>query len=81
MPQTPAASYLLAMTATDFHDMPDGRRIAYRHHPGTGTTPRPAILFLPGYMSDMAGSKATALWDWAVASGRDCLLLDYSGCG
>lgn len=32
-------------------------------------------------MSDMAGSKATALWDWAVGSGRECLLLDYSGCG
>ena len=32
-------------------------------------------------MSDMAGSKATALWDHAAASGRECLLLDYSGCG
>src|SRR5690606_76691 len=34
-----------------------------------------------GYMSDMAGSKATALSDWAEAQGRACLLLDYSGCG
>lgn len=39
------------------------------------------MVFLPGYMSDMAGSKATALFDWATASGRECLLLDYSGCG
>jgi pimeloyl-ACP methyl ester carboxylesterase len=38
-------------------------------------------VFLPGYMSDMAGSKATALFDWAVARGRAALLLDYSGCG
>ena len=38
-------------------------------------------MFLPGYMSDMAGSKATALFDWAVARGRAALLLDYSGCG
>lgn len=60
-----------------FHDMPDGRRIAFRFHPGAG----PTLVFLPGYMSDMAGSKATALFDWAQAQGRACLLLDYSGCG
>lgn len=59
------------------HLMPDGRAIAYRHTPGTG----PALVFLPGYMSDMAGSKASAVFDWAAAQGRACLLLDYSGCG
>lgn len=32
-------------------------------------------------MSDMDGSKATALFDWAMQNGRECLLLDYSGCG
>jgi pimeloyl-ACP methyl ester carboxylesterase len=57
--------------------MPDGRRIALRLIQGNG----PALVFLPGYMSDMAGSKATALFDWARAEGRSCLLLDYSGCG
>jgi pimeloyl-ACP methyl ester carboxylesterase len=57
--------------------MPDGRRIAFRHRPRRG----PAVVFLPGYMSDMAGSKATALAEWADAKGRECLLLDYSGCG
>jgi pimeloyl-ACP methyl ester carboxylesterase len=65
------------MVEPRFHEMPDGRRIAFRHGPGTG----PAVVFLPGYMSDMAGSKATALFDWATAQGRECLLLDYSGCG
>ncbi|MBN9142580.1 MULTISPECIES: alpha/beta fold hydrolase [unclassified Novosphingobium] len=59
------------------HMMPDGRAIAYRHTPGTG----PTIVFLPGYMSDMAGSKASAVFDWAAAGGRACLLMDYSGCG
>ncbi len=39
------------------------------------------IVFLPGYMSDMTGGKACALFDWAQAAGRACLLLDYSGCG
>ena len=41
----------------------------------------PLLVFLPGYMSDMAGGKATALFDWAQGRGRACLLLDYSGCG
>jgi pimeloyl-ACP methyl ester carboxylesterase len=65
------------MTETRYLELPDGRRIAHRFTPGTG----PTIVFLPGYMSDMTGSKATALFDMAQASGRPCLLLDYSGCG
>ncbi len=65
------------MSETQFHTMPDGRRIAFRHTPGSG----PTLVFLPGYMSDMEGGKATALFDWAQAQGRTCLLLDYSGCG
>ena len=65
------------MAETRFLAMPDGRRIAYRHLPGSG----PAVVFLPGYRSDMAGGKATALFEWAEAQGRACLLFDYSGCG
>ena len=65
------------MSDTQFHAMPDGRRIAYRLTPGAG----PALVFLPGYMSDMAGGKAVAVFDWARANGQACLLLDYSGCG
>jgi pimeloyl-ACP methyl ester carboxylesterase len=55
----------------------NGPKIAYRHARCNG----PLIVFLPGYMSDMAGGKATAVFDWAVANSRNCLLLDYSGCG
>ena len=62
---------------TSFHDMPSGCRIAYRFKPGTG----PALVFLPGYRSDMTGTKAEELMEWAWATGRACLLLDYSGCG
>ncbi len=65
------------MTETRWFTPSPARRIAYRHLPGTG----PTLVFLPGYMSDMSGSKATALLDWARAQGRACLLLDYSGCG
>ena len=54
-----------------------GAALAYCHSPGTG----PLIVFLPGYMSDMTGSKAAALADWAAMQGRAALRLDYSGCG
>lgn len=64
------------MTALQYRDI-GGRRIAIRHAAGSG----PAVVFLPGYMSDMAGGKATAVFEWAVSAGRECLLLDYSGCG
>ena len=59
------------------HTLYDGRRVAFRYTHGAG----PCLVFLPGYMSDMSGSKATALFDEAQAKGRACLLLDYSGCG
>ena len=65
------------MPEVRFHSLPDGRRIAFRHVRGAG----PALVFLPGYMSDMTGGKATALFAWAEARGRECVLLDYSGCG
>ncbi len=55
----------------------DGTRLAYRHRPGS----TPTVVFLPGYMSDMTGSKAEALDAWAVARGQTYLRLDYSGCG
>lgn len=55
----------------------DGIKLAYRLVDGAG----PLLVFLPGYMSDMAGGKATAMLDWAAANGRACLLLDYAGCG
>lgn len=65
------------MSDAHFHTLPDGRRIAYRFAEGAG----PVLVFLPGYMSDMSGSKACTVFDWAATNGRACLLLDYSGCG
>jgi pimeloyl-ACP methyl ester carboxylesterase len=69
------------MTATRFHTTAQGLRIAYRFCAGASDDDGPVIVFLPGYMSDMAGSKATAVFEWAERNGRACLLLDYSGCG
>ena len=65
------------MTQLYHHTHTDGTKIAFKHTKGA----TPTIVFLPGYMSDMAGGKATAVFDWAQANGRACLLLDYSGCG
>ena len=65
------------MTDLRHHPLAPDRRIAFRRAAGEA----PTIVFLPGYRSDMTGGKATALFDWARASGRGCLLLDYSGCG
>ncbi|CAN5790476.1 alpha/beta hydrolase [soil metagenome] len=51
--------------------------LAYHLTEGTG----PTIVFLPGYASDMTGSKALALEAWAKAQGRSFLRFDYGGCG
>ncbi|MFT5743737.1 MAG: pimeloyl-ACP methyl ester carboxylesterase [Paracoccaceae bacterium] len=60
-----------------FIDTPQGRRIAYHLTPGNG----PAVVFLGGFKSDMAGTKAVHLQDWAVRTGRAFLRFDYSGHG
>ena len=54
-----------------------GRSIAYRSRPGTS----PAIVFLPGYASDMEGAKALALDAFAEQRGLAMLRFDYSGTG
>lgn len=54
-----------------------GRRIAYHITKGTG----PGVVFLGGFKSDMDGTKAIALENWAVAAGRAFLRFDYSGHG
>lgn len=51
--------------------------LAYRHREGT----RPGVTWLGGFMSDMDGTKATALWDWAGETGRAATLFDYMGHG
>lgn len=53
------------------------RRIAYRLRDGQ----RPTLVFLPGYASDMEGTKALALDAFAERSGLGMLRLDYSGTG
>jgi pimeloyl-ACP methyl ester carboxylesterase len=41
----------------------------------------PGLFWLGGYKSDMKGTKAQALADWAAQRDRACVLFDYSGHG
>jgi pimeloyl-ACP methyl ester carboxylesterase len=67
--------------APQFLDLP-GRRLAYRKRLATDRTRDCAgILFLPGFRSDMAGTKATFLDDLCAARGLPCVRFDYSGHG
>src|SRR5438128_5445269 len=52
-------------------------RLACRRRAGRG----PTLIFLPGYLSDMEGGKASALDAWAEREGRAMLRFDYGGCG
>lgn len=62
---------------TDYLTTPQGRRIAYNRTNGTG----PGIVFLGGFKSDMSGTKAVFLEDWAKWQGQAFLRFDYSGHG
>ena len=58
-------------------ETPQGRRLAYHKTEGTG----PCVVFLGGLKSDMMGTKAVFLEDWAKREGRAFLRFDYSGQG
>lgn len=58
-------------------ETPQGRRLAYHETEGTG----PCVVFLGGLKSDMMGTKAVFLEDWAKREGRAFLRFDYSGHG
>lgn len=62
---------------TAFFTSPQGRKLAYNEVSGTG----PHVVFLGGFKSDMQGTKAIALEEWAKAKGQAFLRFDYSGHG
>ena len=70
------------MTAPDYLDLEDGRRLAYHRTPASGEgVGQPTVVFLGGFASDMTGTKATHLEAWARARGRGFLRFDYTGHG
>lgn len=56
---------------------PDGNSVAYAKTEGRA----PTVVFLGGFRSDMTGTKALALEDWAQRTGRAFLRFDYLGHG
>ncbi|MEM8986297.1 MAG: alpha/beta hydrolase [Pseudomonadota bacterium] len=68
------------MTAPDapfYLERPDGARLACRKRAGAG----PGVLWLGGYRSDMAGTKAEALDAFCAARGQAFVRFDYFGHG
>ncbi|MBN9507488.1 MAG: alpha/beta hydrolase [Alphaproteobacteria bacterium] len=62
---------------TGLLDRGDGVRLAWARQDGSG----PTVVFLPGFASDMTGSKVTTLAQDCAARGRSLLRFDYSGHG
>jgi pimeloyl-ACP methyl ester carboxylesterase len=54
-----------------------GAALAWRRVAGVG----PTVVWLGGFHSDMTGTKAQVLADWAIATGRAYLRFDYFGHG
>ena len=51
----------------------DGERLAWRRVDGAG----PTVVWLGGFRSDMTGTKAQALAEWAAPAGRAYVRFDY----
>jgi pimeloyl-ACP methyl ester carboxylesterase len=66
----------MATGSPDFQEV-GGERIAVRRLAGR----EPGIVWLGGYVSDMKGTKAETLLEWAAANSRAFLRHDYSGHG
>jgi pimeloyl-ACP methyl ester carboxylesterase len=62
---------------TTFHKTAQGRKLAYHQLAGQGV----GVVFLGGFRSDMGGTKAVHLAEWAARMGRPFLRFDYSGHG
>jgi len=65
------------MSQPAFLETPQGRRLAYHLTEGRG----PCTVFLGGLKSDMQGTKAVFLEEWARREGHAFLRFDYSGHG
>ncbi len=67
-----------SMLFTDRAETPLGpQKLAYMQQAGEGT----GIMFCGGFRSDMSGTKASALADWAREKNRPFMRFDYFGHG
>ena len=65
------------MEASGVLERPDGERVAWMRVDGRG----PTVVWLGGFKSDMTGTKAQALADWALDQRRAYVRFDYFGHG
>ncbi len=83
--QQPQGEATISLPTPNFLETGDERnrrRIAFRRRfPLNSTYPRPGLVWLGGFKSDMLSTKAQRLDDWAAAHGRANLRFDYSGHG
>jgi pimeloyl-ACP methyl ester carboxylesterase len=71
----------LKLTSLTVDSPPPSRTIAVRVREGTSRSSAPGLFWLGGFKSDMQGTKAMALDQWAEKEGRACVRFDYSGHG
>ncbi|MDX5361195.1 MAG: alpha/beta hydrolase [Alphaproteobacteria bacterium] len=70
------------MATTQYFQPLDRPRLAYSKRQATGAMERRAgVIFMGGFRSDMEGTKALFLDEWAGERGRSYLRFDYSGHG
>uniref|UniRef100_A0A673V1S1 Abhydrolase domain containing 10 n=1 Tax=Suricata suricatta TaxID=37032 RepID=A0A673V1S1_SURSU len=64
-------------TSVSFLSRPDLPNLAYKKLKGKS----PGLIFIPGYLSDMNGTKASAIEEFCKSLGHACIRFDYSGVG
>lgn len=65
------------METSGLLERPDGERVAWKKVEGDG----PTVVWLGGFKSDMTGTKAQALAEWAERRRRSYVRFDYFGHG
>ena len=65
------------MAQEDYLEIGSGERLAYHRRSGRGI----GVTFLCGHGSDMEGTKAQIVEEWAQKNGRPSLRFDYRGHG
>lgn len=63
--------------SVSFLKRPDLPKLAYKRLKGKS----PGIIFIPGYLSNMNGTKALAIEEFCKSLGHACIRFDYSGVG
>src|ERR1041385_782805 len=69
------------LTSVAVESPPPARTLLLRARESKGPSSGPGLFWLGGFKSDMKGTKAEALDQWAEAEGRACIRFDYSGHG